>query len=539
VEIGARVELIGERAFYNSTNITNISVSGLNSAYKSIEGALFTYDGETIIQYNSGNFYSFSSLPEGVTTIAPYAFMSANYLTYFTIGKDVVTIGEGAFYGCMNMDWLKMEDGATAIGKDAFRACVSLETIEITASVTEIGMDAFASCRVLRWAKCPANVVPHLPEDTLIEVQITSGEIAENALKNRTSLKIVTLDEGITAIGKDAFYGCTALVSISFTGTQEQWDAIEKDENWNRGVPADMQFIFLQTAMEGTAGVEYDVSNDGTYATAIQYTGTATEVTFASTYKGLPVTKIRSSVFEENTYITSVVISENVTMIDGTTFSGCKGLTNISVVENNAIYKSIEGNLYTKDETTLVKYAIGKTETTFTIPDSVTTIGANACSNCQNITSIVVPDSVVIIGPGAFGSNSRLTSVVLGERVASIGDSAFEECESLTSVIIPDSVTSIGEYVFSSCCNLSSVVLGDGLLTIGERAFTYCESLTSVEIPNSVTMIEECAFEDCESLTSITFLGTVEQWKAIVKEDDWNYDVPATKVVCSDGEVAL
>ena len=66
-----------------------------------------------------------------------------------------------------------------------------------------------------------------------------------------------------------------------------------------------------------------------------------------------------------------------------------------------------------------------------------------------------------------------------------------------------------------------------------------CESLTSITIPDSVTSIGVSAFSACTSLTTITFNGTISQWNFITKESYWNSNVPATKVVCTDGEVNL
>ncbi len=66
-----------------------------------------------------------------------------------------------------------------------------------------------------------------------------------------------------------------------------------------------------------------------------------------------------------------------------------------------------------------------------------------------------------------------------------------------------------------------------------------CTALTNITISNSVTSIGNRAFFNCSSLASITFEGTVEQWKAITLGDEWNYNVPATEVICSDDVVAL
>lgn len=109
-----------------------------------------------------------------------------------------------------------------------------------------------------------------------------------------------------------------------------------------------------------------------------------------------------------------------------------------------------------------------------------------------------------------------IPSIHNGLPVKSIGDNAFRECSRLTSVFIPDSVTSVGAWGFSNC-----------------------NSLTSVVIPNSVTSIFYCAFAYCGGLTSITFNGTVAQWNGIEKGGAWNLYVPATKVVCKNGKVAL
>ena len=251
------------------------------------------------------------------------------------------------------------------------------------------------------------------------------------------------------------------------------------------------------------------------------------------------VTTIGDGVFYCCYSLTSVTIPDSVTTIGDCAFYSCDSLTSITVDKNNAYYKDIDGNLYSKDGTVLIQYAIGKSDSSFTIPSGVTTIGDYAFSDCDSLTNVTIPDSVTTIGDWTFYRCFSLTSVTIPDSVTSIGNHAFYGCESLTSVTIPDSVTTIGKDAFTGCYSLTSVTIPDSVTTIGYWAFFLCDSLTSVTIPDSVTTICDGAFSMCYSLTSITFEGTVAQWNNVSLGSSWNYKVPATEVVCSDGTVEL
>ena len=110
----------------------------------------------------------------------------------------------------------------------------------------------------------------------------------------------------------------------------------------------------------------------------------------------------------------------------------CRYVTSIESDPTN--YHSVDGNLYDIFETTLIKYATGKTDTHFTVPSSVTEIGYRAFYYCYNLTSVTIPSGVNVIGQEAFSGCSYLTSITIPDSVISIGWAAFDNCKSLEKV---------------------------------------------------------------------------------------------------------
>ena len=271
------------------------------------------------------------------------------------------------------------------------------------------------------------------------------------------------------------------------------------------------------------------------------------------------VTHIGKEAFSGCTSLESITIPANVTTIGENAFVNCPSLKRISVSSQNQNYKSIDGDLYTKDGKTLIKYTAKKVENSFeiphgveqicttafdtsaknvTIPASVTSIstafaglttletvifekgttigviGLGAFKYCTGLKSIQIPASVEQISFSAFQGCKSLQSVTFeqGSKLNYIDSYAFSGCSSLETITVPVGVTKIGWGAFSRCTSLKSVLFSANnvLETIDQYAFMDCTSLANIQLPQSTTSIWKEAFANCTSLTELTIPQSVE-----------------------------
>lgn len=268
------------------------------------------------------------------------------------------------------------------------------------------------------------------------------------------------------------------------------------------------------------------------------------------------VTKIGASSFAA-TALTSITIPSSVTHMEPGVFAGCSALQTINVERDNNNFCAESGILFTSDKSVLIQYPAGKTEVTYTIPNTVTTIASGAFSRCSALTSVYIPNSVINIGENAFSNCTALAEVAIPNSIKTIGRDAFSStalyneasnwlngilyidnclieanndlsgsceiaagtkliaggafsmCRELTSVTIPNSVITIGRSAFWSCKRLASISIPSSVITIEDAAFFQCVELNSIIIPNSVITIGNSAFANCYKLTSVTIGSNV------------------------------
>ena len=476
---GKPVTSIGDSAFHDCNSLTSITIpDGVTSIG---DWAFCECDSLTSI-----------TIPNSVTSIGDDAFRYCNSLTSVTIPNGVTSIGDYAFYYCCGLASITIPDSVTSIGGSAFCGCSSLTSITISNSVTSIGSNVFeytgiyndesnwendvlyignylikakstlsGEYEIKNGAKCIANsAFCYCNSLTSITIPDSVTSIGDHAFAWCDSLRSITIPNGVTSIGDSAFYGCSltsvtipnSVTSIgdSAFGSCSRLTSITIPD----GVTNIGDWAFYCCSSLTSITIPDSVTSIG--YNAFHGCGSLKSVTIPD-----GVTSIGDYAFSSCDSLTSVTIGNGVTSIGVNAFVDCRKLNQINVDTANTAYSSVNGVLFSKDKTELIKYPESKADTSYSIPDSVTSIGNSAFCDCYSLTSITIPNSVTSIGNSAFFRCSFLTSITIPDSVTSIGWNAFEYCSSLTSITIPDSVTSIGNRAFCGCdCLKAAYYLG-------------------------------------------------------------------------------
>jgi hypothetical protein len=236
---------------------------------------------------------------------------------------------------------------------------------------------------------------------------------------------------------------------------------------------------------------EYIIIDDGISIT--RYTGSATEVIIPGTIEGKPVTRIESLGFSRagaSPYTERIIISNSVNYIGENAFYGGQLLNSINVNNENPYFSDINGVLFNKEQTILIRYPNNK-ETDYVIPNGVTDIGNAAFSGISKLETIVIPYGVTTIGDSAFAACTGLTDITIPNSVINVGDRAFSDCRRLSAVTLSDNLNRISDFMFQGCEMLSEITIPNGVASIGEGAFDRCTTLTKIIIPDSVKSVEQ------------------------------------------------
>ena len=498
VNIPDSITTIGNHAFAYCRSLTSVNIP---DSVTTIGSSAFFYCGrltsvnipDSVTTIGSSAFNNCTSLtsvniPDSVTTIGSQAFFNCNSLTSVNIPDSVTTIGEDAFYSCRSLTSVYCKAttppalGGTEVfdnngsGRKIYVPAGSVNAYKSAANWSQyadaiVGYD-FEKGEVVN--EQPNNeiwytssngkvVTPFLTNvfgANIISNEYNNGmgvitfdgdvtTIGDYAFNDRTRLTSVNIPDSVTWIGSCAFWGCDSLTSVYCYATIPPSLGIDVfyDNASGRQIYVYEECVELyKSAWSDYKDSIFTNGKNCPETTTIQYT---TNDGNTITSSNLPIIsniyengvgtlvysgkQIPHYAFEDYTSLTSVNIPDSVTKIGYAAFAGCTSL------------KEFKGKFATEDgrslimDNTIIAYA-NASGTTYTIPDSVTTIGACAFYCCDSLTSVNIPDSVTEIGYAAFDLCTSLTSVTIPDSVTTIGDAAFKYCGRMTSVTIGDSV---------------------------------------------------------------------------------------------------
>ena len=475
-----------------------------NAVYSSEGGALFNKDKTAILACPVDQSDGQYTVPESVQVIEEYAFKRCKF-NEVVLGQNVTEIKEYAF-DSSDITRLNLPPSCKTIGEKAFFSCKKLEYLNL-GQVEEIGEGAFQSTG-LKEVVIPKSVKSlksaffDCRELSRVEIENGVAKIDAYAFNSCIRLSQVILPESVTEIGERAFSN-TALTlenGALYVGDFLVFHKGEGEFVIKESVKAIVEGAFEDSLVsrivlpEGIKVLNRDVFSGAEKLEAVV----------------LPesLERIEAYAFNRCPLLKGVNIGKNVSFIDNTAFEfKLTALERIDVSEENLIYSSIDGVLFNKDKTELIRYPEGKKDAEYIVPESVERIHEGAFNENISLKKVVLSTQVTKIEKSTFSGCESLEEVVIGETTE-IGESAFSECGKLKRLDFSN-IASIGASAFYRA-GIEEAVFGDALISIEGRAFYECRSLRRVEMGNKIKTIGPNAFGFCSVMEKVYIPDSVE-----------------------------
>ena len=467
---------------------------------------------------------------------------------------------------CMLVVALYTEDGVKMLGSGKVTVSSNRHTANVTVAIDEMPAyylvraflvnpgdnqplsemftsNLYTMLSIIDSGQCGKNITYTLDNHGLLTLN-GSGEMYDYSetvnipwCSERNRIKKITLSDGITSIGKNAFYDCSELTDISIP------DTVRKIGANAFGYCTDLASVTIAESVSKIGESAFDHCTGLTSVTipdSVTEIGTAAFRNCTSLERAAisdTVTTINASVFAYCSSLKSVTVPNYVTMIYNNAFYNCGNLSDVYYSGSDDAWYDIiirEGNdnlLNANIHYNAVPLQSGKCgdNMTFTLYRSglFELKGSGAMYNFERddavpwyenrarIRSVTISDGITSIGSRAWNGCTGITDAAVPESVTSIGDSAFANCSDLKTIILGSKISTIGSNAFSNCFGLQSITLTGKLSTIGNRAFSNCTGLQNISIPRSVTDVADHAFSGCSNLSIVFYEGTGQEWNNI------------------------
>ena len=543
---------IGENAFANAASIENLIFEGVPESFaknalsdltslKKLEVPYvagdylgYVFGAET---YNENNANVPVSLKEvtvtGEEAIVENAFYGLVNLTNIEI-ENSVSVGDSAFEGCEALESLKLNTtystnfyklfgaqdenetetkvphslknvelmNATNVPDAYFHNIRYVENVTLNEGITSIGDNAFALCVNLRNVNLPNTVT----------------SIGENGFANCSLLENVDLPSGLTSLGEKAFYNCERITNVVLPrGLNNLPNSVFEGCN-------SLKSIVIPENIK-TIG---DRAFAGCYAlAAVAFNGELTSLgseAFESCYAlsviNLPnvTDSLGNGVLKNCAGLKVVVLPTSLTVIPESMFEGCNSLQNLNLDQLTGLQEI--GVHAFKDCTSIV---------TLVVPNTVETMGKGFLTGCTSLASLTVPfignvnsDTAnryfAYFFDGELATRTKVNNGTYNEantnvpyslkavritNATEISAYCFSWCASIKYFLLDCDIETIGAYAFAYCNSIENIIFPDTLETIGGRGFYSCENLSCIELPDEVWDISTSCFEHCISLESV------------------------------------
>ena len=589
-EDGINLLTLGYRAFYNAENLKTISVP---ASVVSIDYYAFA-ECDSLYQVNFAPDNKLTGIYEG-------AFLNCSNLTDITVPDSIIEISDYAFYGCRGLEELPVSDTSALKGiYDYAFAYSGLTSLDLPASIIDIGeyafmgtnltsvtipeenklvlnigLGAFADCNRITQMTLPFVGVGYEDSDiSWFGYIFGAGSYEANSVYVPASLEEVTITDGITFIGENAFYGLadlkrinvphsvTALYIGAFEGTTALYELTNTIILYNNNDGIDTpSHGFFGYGLAGTLHLAEGITNvtpwamDGMlYLEELILPDSLEFIDYCAFY---------------NCYdLVSVTLGTNLKEIGGAAFVGCRRLTEIynnssiqlefgstdhgQIANSASLMVSADGTKTYRDGEFIYidtpdnfrfmqegnKYTLIDYNGNADIVELPVSINGSAydiyLEKNYHIKTVVIPEGITEISAHAFANCANLVEVHLPESLLTIEDYAFQNCTNLRKVNIPSQITSIPGWCFNGTA-IEEIVIPEGVTYIGDSAFDGCKNLTNIVIPDSVTYIRYSAFANCTGVKSVyigknltnfastTFSGCIQLESLTFSPENENY----------------
>ena len=386
---------IGFRAFYG-VKLKFIKVLTGNPVYSVDERSVLINKKEKKLLYAPCSLSGSYTVPSSVTSIGDRAFEGCENLTSITIPDSVTSIGDEAFRGCFKLTSVTIGNGVTRIGNRAFQSCTALRSITIPDSVTSIGDEAFRGCFKLTSIVVPTHFWSvDVPSSCKIYHSVEEKAQAEAAARVRAEAK-ARAEAAAEARAKAAEEARAKARAKAKTRTKAEVEALKKaaaEQNLELSNDGEtvtgVTYSYIRSVVipDGITSIGKDAFFNSKLLTSVTIPDSVMSIgknAFSGCFSltnvtiGNGVTSIGDYAFWDCTKLTSVTIPGSVMSIGKSAFSKCSSLTNVTI--GNGV-TSIGASAF---------YGCSDLESV-TIPDSVTSIGLGAFSGCSSLTNITIP----------------------------------------------------------------------------------------------------------------------------------------------------